>query len=94
MVDLPDPGAAIGLGLKLNVVPAPPPDADNVMAELKPPDTVVVIVYVPELPAMTACNDGDALMAKLPEPPPTEVTVKETLVVDVVLPEDPVIVSV
>ena len=43
---------------------------------------------------MTACNDGDALIAKLPEPPPTEVMVREIRVVAVVLPEAPVIVIV
>jgi len=47
MVELPEPGAGIGLGLKLTVVPDGTPDADSVMALLKPPLTVVVMVDVP-----------------------------------------------
>ena len=47
MVELPDPGAGIGLGLKLTVVPEGAPDAERVMALLKPPLMVVVIVEVP-----------------------------------------------
>ena len=47
MVELPDPGAGIGLGLKLTVVPFGIPEADSVMALLKPPLTVVVRVEVP-----------------------------------------------
>ena len=44
IVELPEPGAGIGFGLKLTVVPAGSPAADNVTAELKPPKTVDVIV--------------------------------------------------
>ena len=47
MVELPEPGAGIGLGLKLTVVPDGTPDADKLMALLKPPLMVVVIVDVP-----------------------------------------------
>ena len=47
MVELPDPGAGIGLGLKLTVVPEGIPDAERVIALLKPPLMVVVIVDVP-----------------------------------------------
>jgi len=47
MVELPEPGAGIVLGLKLTVVPDGAPDADRVMALLKPPLMVVVIVEVP-----------------------------------------------
>ena len=47
MVELPEPGAGMGLGLKLTVVPDGTPDADSVMALLKPPLTVVVMVDVP-----------------------------------------------
>ena len=46
MVELPLPGAGIGLGLKLTLVPDGTPDADSVMALLKPPLMVVVIVDV------------------------------------------------
>ena len=44
MVELPEPGAGIGLGLKLMVVPEGAPDADRAIALLKPPLMVVVIV--------------------------------------------------
>jgi hypothetical protein len=47
IVELPDPGAGIGLGLKLTVVPEGAPEAESVIALLKPPLTVVVIVDVP-----------------------------------------------
>ncbi len=49
-VELPVPGAAIELGLKLAVTPAGNPATDNEMAELNPPLTVVEIVVFPELP--------------------------------------------
>jgi hypothetical protein len=47
MVDVPDPGAGIELGLKLTVVPVGAPEADSAIALLKPPLTVVVSVEVP-----------------------------------------------
>ena len=47
IVELPDPGAGIGLGLKLTVVPDGAPEADKLIALLKPPLTDVVIVDVP-----------------------------------------------
>jgi hypothetical protein len=47
IVELPAPGAAIELGLKLTVVPLGAPAADRLIALLKPPLTVVVIVEVP-----------------------------------------------
>jgi hypothetical protein len=47
MVELPAPGAAIVLGLKLTVVPLGAPVADRVIALVKRPLTVVVIVDVP-----------------------------------------------
>ena len=49
-VELPVPGAAIELGLKLAVTPAGRPEADNAIEELKPPVTVVEIALLPELP--------------------------------------------
>lgn len=87
MVDVPDPGAAIELGLKLMLRPLPPPDADKLIAELKPPETDVVIVELPELPGLTLMDVGEALMVKLGFVP---VTIKLTVVVSVVLPEVPV----
>jgi hypothetical protein len=65
MVEDPAPGAGIGLVLKLTVTPAGCPEADKVMAELKPPLTVVVIVDCPELPCATETEPGDAEMLKL-----------------------------
>jgi hypothetical protein len=50
MVELPAPGAGIVLGLKLTVVPVGAPVADRLIALLKPPLIVVVIVEVPGLP--------------------------------------------
>jgi len=47
IVELPEPGAAIVCGLKLTVVPDGTPEADKLMALLKPPLMVVVIVDVP-----------------------------------------------
>ena len=47
MVEVPDPGAGIVLGLKLTVVPAGAPVADRLIELLKPPLTVVVMVEVP-----------------------------------------------
>lgn len=40
--EVPEPGAAIVLGLKLPVTPDGIPVANNVTAPLKPPETVVV----------------------------------------------------
>jgi len=40
--DVPEPGAAIEDGLKLMVTPAGCPVALSAIAELKPPETVVV----------------------------------------------------
>ena len=47
MVELPDPGAAIVLGLKLTVVPEGTPEAESAIELLNPPLMVVVIVEVP-----------------------------------------------
>ena len=87
IVDVPEPGAATGFGLKLTELPLPCPVADRVMAELKPPEIVVVIVDVPALPRATLIEAGDALMVKFGLVP---VTVSKTVVVATVLPEVPV----
>jgi len=50
MVEVPEPGAAMEVGLKPTVTPVGWPVADKAIAELKPPETVVVIVEVPLLP--------------------------------------------
>jgi hypothetical protein len=65
MVELPVPGAGMVLGLKLTVVPVGTPVAERLIALLKPPLTVVVIVDVPGLPCMTLREVGEAEMVKL-----------------------------
>ena len=47
MLELPAPGAGIVLGLKLTVVPDGMPEADRLIALLKPPLIVVVMADVP-----------------------------------------------
>src|SRR5215469_15337546 len=66
MADEPEPGAAIGVGLKLTVVPEGTPlaDTDKLMAWLKPPLTVVVMVEPPWLPRTTLTEAGAALIVK------------------------------
>jgi len=64
-VELPEPGAAMDVGLNAAVTPAGRPVAESDTAELKPPETVVEIVLVPELPAATERLVGDALSVKL-----------------------------
>ena len=64
MVELPEPGAAMEVGLKLTVTPAGWPVAVKAMAELNPPETAVVIVDVPLLPWTTDTEPGAAEMVK------------------------------
>lgn len=63
-VELPVPGAAIDVGLKLAVTPAGNPDAERLTAELNPPDPAVDMVVVPELPWVTDKLVGAALAVK------------------------------
>jgi len=49
-VELPLPGAAMEVGLKLAVTPDGRPDTESESAELNPPDTLVEIVPFPEPP--------------------------------------------
>ena len=65
IVELPEPGAGIGLGLKLTVVPDGTPEADKLMELLKPPLMAVVIVDVPWLPCWTLSDAGEAEIVKL-----------------------------
>jgi len=65
ILEVPEPGAAIGLGLKPTVVPDGTPLADRLIALLKAPLTVVVIVELPWPPCATLTDAGAALMAKL-----------------------------
>ncbi len=50
MVEVPDPGDATDVGLKVTVTPFGWPDALNAIDELNPPVTAVVIVDEPLLP--------------------------------------------
>ena len=88
IVDVPEPGAAMDVGLKLTVTPVGWPVADKAIGALKPPETAVVIVDVPLLPWTTESEVGAAEMVKLGLA--VAVTVSETMVVSIVLPEVPV----
>ena len=63
-VELPLPGAAIEVGLKLAVTPAGKPEADNATAELKPPVVAVEIVVLPVPPWLTDKFAGEAATVK------------------------------
>ena len=65
MVEVPEPGAAMEVGLKVTVTPVGWPEADKAIAELNPPETAVVIVDVPLLPCTTETEAGEAEMVKL-----------------------------
>ena len=86
MVDDPAPGALIDVGLKLAVTPFGMPDADNVIVELKPPETVVVMVAVPLDPGETETEEVGAEIEKAGG----AVTVKVTVAVCVTPPSVPV----
>jgi len=91
MMELPEPGAGIVLGLKLTVVPLGPPVADKLTALLNPSETVVKMVPVtfpPVVPMFTALGavnvkDGGSAVVTVSTtdmfwtmPPPLAVTVK------------------
>ena len=63
-VDVPEPGAAMDAGLKVMITPVGAPEAVSETAELKPPETVVVTVDVPVLPAVTLTEVGEAARVK------------------------------
>lgn len=65
MVEVPEPGVATDAGLKVTVTPAGSPVADRAIADLKPPETVVVMVEAPLLPCATETDAGDADRVKL-----------------------------
>jgi hypothetical protein len=88
MVELPAPGAAMDVLLKLTVTPVGWPDAAKPIAELNEPEMVVVIVDVPWLPSATETAVGEAAMVKAAGP----VTVRLTVVVCVIPPPIPVMV--
>ena len=64
IVELPPPGAGIGFGLKLTVVPVGTPEADKLIALLNPPLIVVVSVDVPWFPCVTLSEAGKAESVK------------------------------
>ena len=90
MVDVPDPGAASELGLKVTARPLPCPEADKLIAELNPPETAVVMVDVPVpfLATVIEVGEADTVKARLT----VEDTVSETVAVWVIPPPVPVIV--
>ena len=65
IVEVPEPGAAMDVGLKLTVTPLGWPVADKAIAESNPPETAVVIVDVPLLPCTTETEAGEAETVKL-----------------------------
>ena len=84
MVELPAP--VMVDGVKLMELELPCPEADKVIAELKPPVTAVLIVTEPELLLAMLMLVGDALIEK---PGVVPVTVSETVVFSIVEPEVP-----
>lgn len=60
IVEVPDPGAAMDVGLKLTVTPLGWPLALKLTAESKPPEMLEVIVDVPWLPCTTETDPGEA----------------------------------
>ena len=68
IADTPAPGAGMVTGLKLTVVPVGVPEADKVIALLKPPLTVVVMVELPCAPCVRFSEEGEAATAKLADP--------------------------
>lgn len=64
ITELPVPGAGMGLTLKVTVTPLGSPEADNVIALLKPFNAVVLMVEVPLFPCCTVTDCGDAPMLK------------------------------
>ena len=87
---MPEPGAAMEVGLKVTVCPLPCPDADKVIAELKLPVIAVVIFAVPDAFLATVIEVGEAVTEKPADTP--EVTVRDTVAVCVNPPPVPVIV--
>ena len=80
------------VGLKLAEAPEGKPEALSETAELKPPDTVVLIVLVPEEPWLIVSEEGAAEIAKLGVAP--EFTVSDKVAVWVMPPPEPVTVIV
>jgi hypothetical protein len=90
--DVPEPGAAMDVGLNAAVTPVGKPEADKATAELNPPETVVVMVDLPVLPCATETDVGEAASVKAGTG--AEVTVSEMVAVWVMLPPEPLTVMV
>jgi hypothetical protein len=67
-VEEPEPGAAIVEGLKLALTPEGSPEADRDTAELKPPDSVVDTVELPDVPCWIERLDGESETEKSLDP--------------------------
>jgi len=91
-VAVPFAGGVTGFVEKAAVTPLGNPLALSVVAELKPPLLVMVIVLVPLAPCVTLREAGDALTLKFGDA--AAFTVSETVVVAVKLPDVPVMVTV
>jgi hypothetical protein len=88
--DVPEPGALIGLGLKLPVTPEGKPVAESEIAELNPPETAVVTTTYPLRPWSREPDVGETETVNAAVA--GAVTVRETVVVSTVLPLVPVMV--
>ena len=64
-LEVPEPGAAMDAGVRLTVTPVGWPDVVNATAELKPPETELVIVDEPLPPCTTETEPGEAESVKL-----------------------------
>jgi hypothetical protein len=91
-VTLPFATGVTGLVENAAVTPLGNPVADNVVAALKLPVLVMVIVLVPLAPWVTVTEAGEAAMVKFGVA--VELTVRASVVVAVRLPDVPVIVTV
>src|SRR5580700_5291763 len=91
-VALPFAAGVTGLVENAAVTPVGKPVALNVVAELKPPVLVMVMVLVPLEPWVTVTDAGEAPMVKFGVA--VALTVRATVVVAVRLPEVPVMVTV
>ena len=81
-----DPAPVMDVGLKLTEFWLPSPDADSEIVPEKPPVTADVMVTLPELLRAMEMVVGDALIEN---PGVAPVTVSETVVVSIRLPEVP-----
>lgn len=74
--DVPDPGAAIEVGLKVTVTPVGWPVAERATAESNPPEMVEVMVDEPLAPCATETVLGEAESAKVGDAAPASALIK------------------